>query len=334
MKRKAVHYRAIGEDRYGVVEAGKLVEVHIERWHDAHRPRAGETWTGRVGAIDGGMGAAFIDLGSGESGFLRFSAAPGLPKVAEGQLLDVLVKREGEPAKGPILGYVGKPTYSAPGVVEEVGTRAGLDARFPGIEWSEGDVPALSELVLTELAIPGGGTVAIEPTRALVAVDVDKGAQVLGLKAGQAAALLVARQLRLRGLAGLICIDFPNLRQARARKQLEASVAQAFEFDPDKPKIAPLSRFGVVEMTRVRRRRSLDRLLADTPLETASLEALDRLLREGRAQAGARLTLSVTPDICAWLEATDLDWRGQLTERLGARWVLAQGERVSVSADR
>ena len=334
MKREARLHRAIGEARAGIYESGKLVEVHIARHSDRNLPHPGERWTGRVRRIEPSLGAAFVDMGTPTDGFLRFTTSPGAPRLTEGQLLDVTVARETEPGKGPLLTYAGKPTHENPAAVTQLSLQDRLDARFPVVTTKEGRVPRLTDLVQTELAIPGGGTVAIEPTRALVAVDVDKGTQVSGLKAGEAAATLIAQQLRLRGLGGLVCIDFPNLRQPKQRSALEKAVTRAFSDDPDKPKIAPLSRFGVVELTRTRRARSLDSLLADTPVETAALEALDQLLAEGKARPGAQLTLTVTPELMSWLDATDLDWRGQLTERLGARFIVREGESISVEADR
>ena len=334
MKREAKIHRGIGETRVSIFEAGKLAELHVERQSELGLPHPGERWTGKVRRIEPSLGAAFVDLGTPTDGFLRFTSSPDAPRLTEGQLVGVFVQRETEPGKGPLLKYAGKPTLDLPGVVKRRSLEERITARFPGIAFKDARVPNVSDIVQPELAIPGGGTISIEPTRALVAVDVDKGNQPSGFKVGLAAAPLIAQQLRLRGLGGLVCIDFPNLRQPKQKKELERAVEAAFADDPDKPKVAPLSRFGVVELTRIRRTRSLDQLLRDTPVETPALEALDRLLREGRAQPGAKLTLTVTDQIMTWFDGTDLDWREQLTERLGARFVVKAGESVSVETDR
>ena len=334
MKRTARIHDAIGEARIGIFEAGKLVEVHVERVSTAGQPKAGDIFTGRVTRIERSLGAAFVDLGTGRDGFLRFTNSPGAPRLTEGQLIDARVGRAREPGKGAILTYRGPPTHDAPGPVEQFSLRERLDYRFEALSWEEGEVPALSELVQREIAIPGGGSVAIEPTRALVAVDVDKGRQVSGLKAGEAAAPIIARELRLRGLGGLVCIDLPNLRQPKQRGYLMKAVEAAFADDPDKPKFAPLSRFGVVEMTRIKAGPSLDEMLAATPVETAALEAIARAEREGRASPGARLTLTVPGDLHAWLASHEDLWKPQLAERLGDRTVVREGDELSVEADR
>ena len=334
MKRTALVDDSILETRIGIREAGKLVEVHVERASERGEPHAGDVFTGRVRRIDAGMGAAFVELGNWQDGFLRFTTSPGAPRLSEGQLLDARVGRAREPGKGAILTYRGAPTLDAPGPVEQLSLRERLDYRFEDLAFDSGDVPLISDLVQPEIAIPGGGTVSIEPTRAMVAVDVDKGSQVSGLRAGEAAAKLLAREFRLRGIAGLICIDFPNLRQPRQRAVLMKSVEAAFKGDPDKPKIAPLSRFGVVEMTRIKAGRSLDEIARDAPAETGAVAAIHAVLREGKARPGAKLVLTAAPAVHAWLTANEALWKPQLAERLGDRTVVRAGESTSVEADR
>src|SRR6185436_21011282 len=83
--------------------------------------------------------------------------------------------------------------------------------------------------------IPGGGALTIEPTAALVAIDVDAGGRQgsgdperFALDLNIAAAGEAARQIRLRNLAGLIAIDFVSMRAKSHAKQLEEAVRAAF----------------------------------------------------------------------------------------------------------
>ena len=87
-------------------------------------------------------------------------------------------------------------------------------------------------------------------------------------------------------------------------------------------------------MTRTRSRRSLDDLLRTTPEETAAIAALDRLLAEGKAHAGAQLTLTVPEAVLAFMEGWGVAWRERAAERLGARFVVQAGDRTDVEADR
>ena len=330
MKRILKVHETIGETRIGLFEAGRLVELHIARDWEKGLPANGDTFTGRVRYIDNSLGAAFIDLGRGPDGFLRFTTSPGAPKLVEGDALDARVSRAAEQGKGPILTYAGPATLDAPGPIEQRDLFARLQRRHPDAKTEEATLPKLTDIAVVELAIPGGGTVAIEQTRALVAIDVDKGAQVSGIKTGSAAADLIAHQLRLRGLGGLICADFPNLRQPKKKQALEKAIAVSFADDPAKPKLAPLSRFGVLEMTRVRETRSLDQLLKETPDETAALEAIEDLLAEARAHPGAKLTLTVPDALRPHIDTH----APAITARIGARLTVETGEVVHIEADR
>jgi len=152
------------------------------------------------------------------------------------------------------------------------------------------------------------------------------------------AAKLIASQLRLRGLGGLVVIDFPNLRQPKQRKTLERIFEEACEADPNVTKFNSLSRFGVIEMTRAKPDLSLDDLLntrSGAPkVETLALRALRRLTREAAVSPGAQLELTVTADIQAWLNDAPFDWRAALTDKIGARFKVSEGKDVNVSADR
>ena len=79
---------------------------------------------------------------------------------------------------------------------------------------------AVDEAAETELSIAGGGSIAIERTRALTAIDIDKGGANSGFDVSVAACDLIASQLRLRGLGGLFVIDFPNLRRVKQREKI------------------------------------------------------------------------------------------------------------------
>ena len=168
--------------------------------------------------------------------------------------------------------------------------------------------------------------------------DRDKGGAVSAAAAANQAAKQIASQLRLRGLGGLIIIDFPNLRQPKQRKTLEKTLQAAFEADPFVTKFNALSRFGVVEMTRAKPDLSLDDIVntkyGQASLETRSLRALRRLTREAKASPGAQLELSVTGNIMSWLETAPFDWKKAVEDQIGARFKVVSGKTVDVKADR
>ncbi|SMX32264.1 ribonuclease E/G [Actibacterium lipolyticum] len=112
-------------------------------------------------------------------------------------------------------------------------------------------------------ALSGGGSIHVEPTRALVAVDVNTGADTspaAGLKANIAAARDLPRQLRLRGLGGQITIDFAPMPK-KDRRQLEQVLKAAFRYDAVDTTHAGWTPLGNFELQRKRERLPLSESL-------------------------------------------------------------------------
>lgn len=109
----------------------------------------------------------------------------------------------------------------------------------------------------------GDGTMYVEPTRALVAVDVNSGADTshaAALKANLAACRALPRALRLRGLAGQITIDFISISKAH-RKQIEQSLRAAFKADPIETSLVGWTPMGLFELQRKRERATFSQKL-------------------------------------------------------------------------
>jgi len=102
----------------------------------------------------------------------------------------------------------------------------------------------------------GEGNMYVEPTRALVAVDVNTGNDMspsAALKANLAACRALPRALRLRGLAGQISVDFVSMSKAH-RKQVEQSLRAAFKADPIETSLVGWTPMGLFELQRKRER--------------------------------------------------------------------------------
>ncbi|ETD87870.1 ribonuclease E/G [Rhodobacter capsulatus] len=127
-----------------------------------------------------------------------------------------------------------------------------------------GVLEAIDAVLTPRVALPGGGHMMIEPTRALVAVDVNTGADTspaAALKANIAAARDLPRQLRLRGLGGQVVVDFAPMPK-KDRLVLEQQLRAAFKTEAAETSLAGWTPLGLYELVRKRDRAVLASLLA------------------------------------------------------------------------
>ena len=121
-----------------------------------------------------------------------------------------------------------------------------------------------------EVRLPSGGSVVIDPTEALVSIDINsaratKGADIeeTALVTNLEAAEEVARQLRLRDMGGLIVIDFIDMVAPRNQRAVENKMREALQADRARVQVGRISRFGLMEMSRQRLRPSLAELTTE-----------------------------------------------------------------------
>lgn len=117
-----------------------------------------------------------------------------------------------------------------------------------------------------KVPLPGGGSLVIEQTEALVAIDVNSGTFRVGDDAEETAyqtnlqgAKEIARQLRLRNMGGVVVNDFIDMKEERHRRNVEETFRKALRRDRSRTKILKTSAFGLIEMTRQRVQTSLKR---------------------------------------------------------------------------
>ena len=115
-----------------------------------------------------------------------------------------------------------------------------------------------------EVKLPSGGSIVIDPTEALVSIDINSSRATKGgdieetaFNTNLEAAEEIARQLRLRDMGGLVVIDFIDMNQAKHQREIEAKIKDATGSDRARVQIGRLSRFGLLEMSRQRLRPSL-----------------------------------------------------------------------------
>ncbi len=331
--------KRIGETRYALVQ-GKLgaVEYHLERDSAAGRPRAGDIFDARVTSMDKAISAAFLDLGNGPNGFLNFTLAENAPRLREGLMIRVQILREAEAEKGPVVKFLSvseadKSARVSGDTLEDI-----LTARYPNAKVTDTHIEGFDMCREREFAMGEGGVLTIEPTRAVTAIDVDTHISGKKRDVAMAAAKTAARFVRLFGIGGLVLVDFPSLRKKNERQQCWTALSNALDNDPAVTKIAPMSRFGTVEFTRQKSGQSLTQMQLDRhglpTAETKALDGLNRLIAEGRANAGAQLTLYMPPAARDWLASSKLDLTAQVSEKIGARFKIETGPIIDVASDR
>jgi len=320
----------VGETRGVVTLDGRPERLFVSRDGDVGAQMLGAELVARVRKVERQLALAFVELGDGPDGVINLR--PDMDRLVEGQAVRVEIRAEARGGKGASLRLIGEGEGAPrlidgpPSVLDElVATVSRAEIVTGGVARTMAD-NAEAEALETVFALPGGGSVAIEPTRALVAVDVDVGeragsdAKRVTRAANFAALTLAARVLRLKGEGGLVVIDLAG----RGHDGPAMISGARLAFGPDNPGVAfgPISRFGTLELTVPRRRRSLaERLLGPDGQPTAltlALRLIRQIEREALADAGARLEIRAAPDVA---EAA-APYLSALTDRFGGRLAL------------
>ena len=164
-----------------------------------------------------------------------------------------------------------------------------------------------------------GGYIVINPTEALVAVDVNSGKatrerhiEETALKTNLEAADEVARQVRLRDLAGLVVVDFIDMEESRHNREVERRLKEAMKNDRARIQLGRISPFGLLEMSRQRLRPSLvenSTLICPScqgvgtvrTTESTALHVLRAVEEEGIRRTGGRLLISVPTAVALYM---------------------------------
>ncbi len=164
-----------------------------------------------------------------------------------------------------------------------------------------------------------GGSIVFAQTEALVAIDVNSGRatkerhiEETAYKTNMEAADEIARQLRLRDLAGLIVIDFIDMEDSRNNHAVERRLKEALKADRARIQVGRISHFGLLELSRQRLRPSLieanyrpcahcagSGMVRST--ESAAVYSLRMLEEEGGRQRSSEVTITVHPDVALYL---------------------------------
>lgn len=198
--------------------------------------------------------------------------------------------------------------------------------------------------------LKSGGYLVINPTEALVAVDVNSGRSTrernieeTAYKTNLEAAEELARQLRLRDLAGLIVVDFIDMEDHRNQASVERKLKEAMRNDRARLQIGRISPFGLLEMSRQRLRPSLVESAFEVcthcrgvglvrSIESAALHLLRVIEEEGMRRRSGALTVHVASEVALYILNRKRDSLGEIEQRYGFS-VMIFGDDSLISPD-
>lgn len=181
--------------------------------------------------------------------------------------------------------------------------------------------------------LPSGGSIVIDPTEALVSIDINsaratKGSDIeaTALATNLEAADEIARQFRLRDIGGLIVIDFIDMGPSRNQRDVENRLRDAVRPDRARVQIGRISRFGLLEMSRQRLRPSLGESTHQVcprcngignirSVESLALSILRLVGEEARKDQTANVVAQLPINVATYLLNEKRDWIKQIEER-------------------
>ena len=196
----------------------------------------------------------------------------------------------------------------------------------------EGQLDAIHSPVVQ---LRSGGYIVISPTEALVAIDVNSGRSTrernieeTALKTNIEAAEEVARQLRLRDLAGLIVVDFIDMEEHRNQAAVERRIKDAMRHDRARIQLGRISPFGLLELSRQRLRPSLvEASTQPCPMcsgtghvrstESTSLHVLRAIEEEGIRRRSAEISVTLPTTVALYILNQKRDTLAQIEARYG-----------------
>ncbi len=323
--------RAPGETRYALLEGETVIEVRHVRDGEI---QPGAIYAARAGARMPNGKALFVDIGDVDDAVLPVKHMPSqgaalavqvmvparADKGAELKASDVKIPQDAKvpsllrAAPEPVMAWfecygdgiarivcapraeVSRLKAALSGAaVEEHASAEYLFAAY-GVD------AAIEAALQPHVALPCGGSIIIEATAAVTAIDVNAGPAEPRL-ANAEAIDAAARALRLRNISGHIVLDIiPSKRRSDFVQEMEAALTA----DPTQANVAGLTPMGMIELTRQRVGLSLAEMLCDADGRLSTATVAYRLLREGvRFAHGAKaaaLRVSAAPEVVALLQ--------------------------------
>jgi ribonuclease G len=202
----------------------------------------------------------------------------------------------------------------------------------------------IAGLAHAKIELKSGAWITVEATEALTAIDVNSGRftqsgglEETSLSVNLEAADEIGRQIRLRGIGGLIVVDFIHLAESEHGARVVAALEKSLAFDRAPVQLSSMLEFGIVAITRKRVREPLSRMTgvpcpacqgsgAALSKESVALAVLRRVEREARAAPGQEILAEAAPEVAEWLNAHREEITPALARRGAGRVIFQAGD--------
>ena len=198
--------------------------------------------------------------------------------------------------------------------------------------------------------LPSGGSIVIDPTEALVSIDINSARATRGsdiettaLNTNLEAADEIARQLRLRDLGGLIVVDFIDMESQKNQRAVEDRMRDAVRQDRARIQIGRISRFGLLELSRQRLRPSIGESASIAcprcsgmgtirSVDSLALALLRLIGEEARKDRTVKVVAQLPVDVATYLMNEKREWLNGIETKSGAEVVLVPNKYMETPA--
>ena len=315
-----------GETRGAIMRDGRYTHLLVHRQDEALQTRLGARSVGRVIEVNPGLRGAFVDIAAPTAAFLPF---PRNDRITQGKRLEVVVAAEPRAGKGAAVRYVGpgegtpRLIQPAPSIAEQLRDLAPGEESITGIAAIDAVVEAEEEALAQSIGFASHGIdLAVERTRALVAVDIDftstpgRDPKQTRAAANREGLKQAARLIGLRNWGGLVVIDLVGDGQDA---EAQSKVARAAFSQEPQAVFGPISRFGLLQMSLPWRRTPIEEILLDAggrpSVQTRAISVVRALRRQLLAD-------TLSPRIIARCAPDEALIAYPLAARLGPRAVI------------
>ena len=187
-----------------------------------------------------------------------------------------------------------------------------------------------------EVKLKSGGYIVINPTEALVAIDVNSGGatkerniEKTALKTNIEAAIEIAKQIKIRDLSGLIVIDFIDMYEMRNNRTVEKKLKELIKKDRARVQTSRISQFGLLEMSRQRLRQSFIEWRSELSIESASLKAMYKIRENVGGKKLNDINVRINPSVAYFIKQNLINELDEIQRNLSIKIMFDEDHNLS-----